>query len=124
MIYDPSLLLNPHIFLLGILCSRRAFHLDKINDNPYDLYKFDIYQGDNEVILHIKESYKHKYIFRSWKRTPMGYEMDDSKRISGTMMSNSFRRVGELAGFGHSTIAYSLRYMAGNKMDQSCMSTP
>lgn len=49
--------------------------------------------------------------------------MNNTKRISGTIMSNYFKQVGKLTGFRHSTITYSLYYIAGNKMDQSYIFT-
>lgn len=34
VIYDPSLFLSPHVFLLAILFRRRAFLNDRLKNNP------------------------------------------------------------------------------------------
>ncbi|KAI0448477.1 hypothetical protein F5B21DRAFT_510101 [Xylaria acuta] len=44
--------------------------------------------------------------------------MSKDQPITSNMMGAWVRKIGELSGFEHSTVCYSLRYMAGNTMDR------
>lgn len=50
IIYDPSLLLSLHVFLLGILFKHRAFRCRILNDNPATLSELDIRRPDENEI--------------------------------------------------------------------------
>lgn len=119
IIYDPSLLLSPHVFLLGILFKNRAFKPDALNDNPHDLAGLNIVEGENELLLPIRKELDDVPVFRRAVETPFGFKMSDTQPISQGMMTEWVKRIGELLGFEHSTISYSLRYMAGNSLDRS-----
>lgn len=118
IIYDPSLLLSPHVFLLGILFKHRAFLAEDLNDYPHALSDLDIHDGEYELPLPLKDELQDVYVFRQTTQTVSGYTMCE-KPITLGMMTAWVRRIGELLGFEHSTICYNLRYMAGNKMDRS-----
>lgn len=62
-----------------------------------------------------------RYVFRRAEKGIMGFYMDPemrSKPITRAMMGKWISAVGKLSGFEHNTIAYSLRYMAGNSLDR------
>ncbi|KAK9774936.1 putative C2H2 finger domain protein [Seiridium cardinale] len=103
IIYDPSLLLSPHVFLLGILFKN---HLNIIN-------------GENVLRLPLKDDLKDVLVFRRAEKDVYGFTTSRSVGISSAMMTTWLRRIGELAGFEHNTMSYSLRYNAGNNMDQN-----
>ena len=137
--FDPSLLLSPHVFFLAILFRHRAFLSERLNDNPHILSecapamldmpcgtlltssragKLLIHPSGNELPLSLKEEMRDQYIFRQTEKTPMGFVMSQN-RISQATMSGWVKRIGVLLGFERNTISYNLRYMAGNKMDQN-----
>lgn len=118
MIYDPSLLLNPHVFLLGILFRHRAFASEALNNNPTVLTCLDIHDGEFELPLPLKESMSDVLIFRRAEQSLTGYKLS-SRGITLGMMSQWVRTVGEILGFEYTTISYSLRYMAGNTLDRN-----
>lgn len=123
IIYDPSLLLSPHIFLLGILFKHRAFRSSALNNTPRALSELDIHPNENELPLHLKKSLDDTFLFRQTKKVLSGFAIS-KKPISQGMMTAWVRRVGELAGFEFSTKCYNLRYMAGNSMDRDGMAPP
>lgn len=42
IMFDPSLLLSPHVFFLAILFRHRAFLSETLNDNPHMLSEFSL----------------------------------------------------------------------------------
>ncbi|KAI1421246.1 C2H2 finger domain protein [Xylaria sp. FL1777] len=118
IIFDPSLFLSPHIFLLGILFRHRAFSADIFNDKPETLQKLNIFEGEHELPLPLKPEIRDKLVFRRADQNMNGYTLSDEPITRG-MMTKWVNRIGELLGFEHTTICYSLRYMAGNNMDRN-----
>ncbi|KAI0465727.1 hypothetical protein F4859DRAFT_507826 [Xylaria cf. heliscus] len=100
IIYDPSLLLSPHVFLLAILYRHRAFETENLNTSPAILNKLRIHPSRNEFPLHLRSNLNNIFIFRR-------------------AVKSITRRIGVLLGFEHNTISYNLRYMAGNNLDQN-----
>lgn len=109
---------SPHVFLLGILFRHRAFLAEPLNDNPGALAHLDIHEGEFELLLPLKKELENVPVFRRTEQTLTGCRMSQEP-ISLSMISGWVKRIGELLGFEYSTICYSLRYMAGNKMDRS-----
>lgn len=54
IIYDPMLVLSPHVFLLGMLFKGQAFKSPSI-DSPKRLYSLSILDGLNKQLLPLKE---------------------------------------------------------------------
>ena len=116
MLFEPSLLLNPHVFLLGILFGHRAFISDELNDRPAQLGYLDIQEGEFELPLGIRPELKDIFIFRKAKKLLTGYTLCNAP-ISGPTMSKWVTRIGEILGREENTICYNLRYFAGNSLD-------
>ncbi|KAK1974959.1 C2H2 finger domain-containing protein [Colletotrichum cereale] len=116
--FDPSLLLSPHVFLLGILFRHRAFRAPSLT-SPDQLKKLDICPGELELPLPLREDLNDTYIFRRAISTGTAYVLSPDEPISEAMMGAWFKRIGELLGLEYSTILYSLRYNAANGFDQS-----
>ena len=53
IIYDPTLVLSPHVFLLRILFKAQAFKSPSIN-SPERLYSLGVLDGLNEQLLPLK----------------------------------------------------------------------
>ncbi|KAJ4394460.1 hypothetical protein N0V93_003678 [Gnomoniopsis smithogilvyi] len=119
IIFDPTLLLSPHVMLLGILFRHNAFKAEGLNRHPEKLAEFDIAQGEYELPLPFHDDIKEKFVFRRPVQTARGWQMSANQPITKGMMLAWVRRIGELVGFEHSTITYSLRYMAGNNLDRN-----
>lgn len=82
------------------------------------LAELDIHPDDNELPLHIKDSLSAVPVFRRAEQKLPHYVLIDTP-ISSGMMNEWVKRIGELSGFEHATMSYSLRYMAGNNMDKN-----
>ncbi|KAJ5015542.1 hypothetical protein K4K57_012998 [Colletotrichum sp. SAR 10_99] len=117
-LYDPSLLLSPHVFLLGILFRHQAFRSPLLT-SPHQLDSLDIEPGELEMRLPLKKEMDDVYVFRRAIETVAGYEISPSERITYAMMAAWIKRIGQILGFEYSTIAYSLRYNAGNEFDEN-----
>lgn len=120
VIFDPDLLLSPHIFLLTILFQHRAFKSEILNDNPRLLYTSKIEAGENQIKVGLRPDIMDTHVFRRTEKTVTGLQMG-TRPIDRSMMSKLVGTVGRLAGFEGNTICYTLRYMAGNNLDQSGM---
>jgi hypothetical protein len=116
--FDPSLLLSPHAFLLGILFRHRAFRASHLT-SPRQLDGLDIHPGERELPLPLRSDLKEVGIFRCAVKTLTGYEMSARKTIINGMIASWIKRVGKIMGLQHETIPYSLRYNAANEFDQS-----
>lgn len=56
IMFDPSLLLSPHTFLLAILCRHRAFDPDYLNDQPHRIGELrPVQAGKNKQELPLKD---------------------------------------------------------------------
>ncbi|KAL2272538.1 hypothetical protein FJTKL_06333 [Diaporthe vaccinii] len=119
IIYDPSLLLSPHVFLLAILIHNRAFKTDRLNEEPHRISTLRIHPDANELRLVLRDDIKDMPLFRRSIKTITGYEMSSTAAITQAMTGKWIQSVGKLLGFEHNTIAYNLRYFAGNSLDQS-----
>jgi hypothetical protein len=115
---DPTLLLSPHTFLLGILFRHRAFRAsDLISASQLD--NLEIYPGERELRLPLREDLNEVPLFRRAVKTLTGFEMSITGRISYGMMAAWIKKIGEVLGRLYTTICYSLRYNAGNELDGS-----
>ena len=116
--YDLSLLLSPRVFLLAILFRHRAFESEGLNDNPDKLSALRISPKANQLRLGLKRKMEDLPLFRQCVLGIEGYEMS-SRPLTQNVMNKWIRSIGRLLGFEYSTIAYTLRYFAGNSIDQS-----
>ncbi|KAK1707756.1 C2H2 finger domain protein [Colletotrichum acutatum] len=116
--FDPSLLLSPHVFLLGVLFRHRAFNASSLT-SPHHLDNLDIHPGERELPLPLREDLNDTFIFRRVIETFTGYQISTNDRITSGMMAAWIQRIGEILGFEYPTIAYNLRYNAANAFDQS-----
>lgn len=64
------------------------------------------------------------YVFQQAIKTIVGYKISPSKHIIYTIIAAQIKRISQILRFEYSTIAYSLRYNAGNKFDENSLSHP
>jgi hypothetical protein len=62
IIFDPILVLSPHVFLLGMLFEARAF-LDPSIDSPDKLYSLNVLKGLGEQELPLREELDDEFVF-------------------------------------------------------------
>ncbi|KND85610.1 hypothetical protein TOPH_09291, partial [Tolypocladium ophioglossoides CBS 100239] len=117
-LFDPSLLLNPHVFLLGIIFRHRAFRAPSLT-SPEHLANLDIHPDERELPLPLRGDLKDTYIFRRAVKDLTGFKMSADKPITYQMIAQWIRRIGEILGLEFPTIPYNLRYNAANEFDRS-----
>ncbi|KAK8013600.1 hypothetical protein PG991_009193 [Apiospora marii] len=118
IIWEPTLLLSPHVFLMAVLMYRRAFLNEGLNNDPDNFAKLTLPKNENEMAIPLKKEVKDMYLFRKIKRDLAGDWQPINEHITKNQMSIWHSRIGMLAGFEHATINYSLRYAAGNSVDK------
>lgn len=118
---DPTLILSPHVFLLGVLFRHEAFGADFLTSASH-LQRLYIPPGERELPLPIRQDLDNVPLFRRAFKTPKGFEMSLTDSITYNMMSGWIKKVGQLLGRLYTTICYNLRYNAGNELDGSCKS--
>ncbi|KAH8654664.1 hypothetical protein BGZ61DRAFT_524198 [Ilyonectria robusta] len=116
--FDPTLLLSPHAFLLGILFRHRAFQASNLV-SAAQLDNLDIHPDERELRLPLRDDLDDVPLFRRAVKTATGFEMSLTEPITYGMMAAWIKRIGEILGRLYTTICYSLRYNAGNELDGS-----
>lgn len=119
IIHDPSLFLSPHIFLLAILFRIRAFDSESLNNNPHLLSTLNCHPGSNQLRLTLRDDIGEDFLFRQCVKGVLGYEMDSTRALTQSITGKWIKSIGRQLGFENNTIAYNLRYFAGNSLDQS-----
>ncbi|KAH7364031.1 hypothetical protein BKA65DRAFT_522596 [Rhexocercosporidium sp. MPI-PUGE-AT-0058] len=100
IIYDPTLVLSPHVFLLGMLFKARAFKSPSI-DCPERLYSLKVLKGLNEQPLPLRDEMNDGFIFCEAVREAQGV------------------RGGEITGFDQVLKPYNLRDGAAKGLNES-----
>ncbi|KAI0410839.1 C2H2 finger domain protein [Xylaria grammica] len=118
VMWDPSLLLSPHVFILGVLFANRAFAAPNLNC-PEILSRLAIHPDEQELPLPPKSGLDKMLVFRKAIKTLTGYVMSESEGLPYSTMAPWIRVIGELTGFKVTTIPYNLRYNAAYEFDQS-----
>jgi hypothetical protein len=121
--YDPSLVLSSHVFILAILFRHEAFLSPGLNKNPDLSGTFRIFPVEDKLRLPLRPEIQEMFLFRKAARKLSGWGMGkDRNPIS--VMSAWISSLEVLSGFEHNTITHSLRYIAGNGMDRNGISLP
>lgn len=116
--FDLTLLLSPHAFLLGVLFRHRAFRASNLV-SALQLDNLDIHPDERELRLPLRDDLDDVPLFRRAVKTATGFKMSLTEPITYGMMAPWIKRIGEILGRLYTTICYSLRYNAGNELDGS-----
>ncbi len=117
-LYDPSLFLSPHIFLLGLVFRHQAFAAPNLVD-PEALFRLRVPEGKHEMELPFRTDIKNVYVFRKAIYDGVVYVLSPTERLTYQTLRNWVVRIGLLMGLLFTVIMYSLRYNAANEWDQS-----
>lgn len=118
IIFDPSLILSPHVFLQGIIFADEAWAAPNLK-SAAQLSTLDIRPGLQQLELLFKPSMLDVYIFRMSVKTGYGYEISPDKRLTYATLLALMKTIGLILGFLQPTRPYCLRYNAGNEFNQS-----
>ncbi|CZR66010.1 uncharacterized protein PAC_15910 [Phialocephala subalpina] len=118
IIYDPTLVLSPHIFLLGILFKARAFKSPSI-DCPERLYSLKVLKGLNEQPLPLRDEMNNEFIFYQAVREAQGVRVARELQLSSGWVQYRMKVGGEIAGFGQVIRPYNLRDSSAKGLNES-----
>ncbi|KAF8855964.1 C2H2 finger domain protein [Acephala macrosclerotiorum] len=118
IIFDPSLILSPHVALLGLIFADNAFLAPSLT-SAERISELDIPSGYEQLPLRLKPKMADIPVFRKSIRTPYGWEISPDQPLPYTTLLKWMKRLGVLTGFPQITRPYCLRYGAGNAFNQS-----
>ncbi|CZS92472.1 uncharacterized protein RAG0_03051 [Rhynchosporium agropyri] len=108
IIYDPTLVLSPHVFLLGMLFKARAFKSPSI-DCPERLYSLKVLKGLNEQPLPLRDEMDDEFIFCEAVDEAQGIRIARDLQLSSGSLRYRMKVRGEITGFGQVLKPYNLR---------------
>ncbi|OJD28259.1 hypothetical protein ACJ73_00338 [Blastomyces percursus] len=118
IIYDPTLVLSPHIFLLGMLFHIRAFKSPGIR-RPEDLYSLGVLNGLNQQELPLRDDLADLFVFCSAVREGGGVRITHETWLTTASVRARMKKGGEITGFHQVTKPYVLRDAAANGFNES-----
>ncbi|KAJ5938275.1 hypothetical protein N7466_001409 [Penicillium verhagenii] len=122
IIFDPSLVLSPHVFLLGLLFADRAFDRvegEEILVSASQLPRLRIRDECNELRLQLDSAMDDVPVFRMSERTFHGIGISPNRPLPYSTLEPWVKKIGVITGIRQVTRPYSLRYGAGTALDNS-----
>ncbi|EDN05111.1 predicted protein [Histoplasma mississippiense (nom. inval.)] len=118
IIYDPTLVLSPHVFLLGMLFYIQAFKSPGIR-RPEDLYSLGVLNGLNQQQLPLRDDLADLFVFCSAVREGGGVRIAHEIRLTTASVRTRMKKGGEITGFQQVTKPYVLRDAAAKGFNES-----
>ncbi|OJD10026.1 hypothetical protein AJ78_08793 [Emergomyces pasteurianus Ep9510] len=122
IIFDPSLILSPHVILLGLLFADRAFAPlkdERVLTLARQLIDLKILEDIYQLKLHLDPALNDVLVFRKSERTLERVEISATEALTYGTIRPWIRRVREISAFRDIVRLYSLRYSAGKALDNS-----
>ncbi|OGE48455.1 hypothetical protein PENARI_c028G03021 [Penicillium arizonense] len=123
IIFDPTLVLSPHIFLLGLLFRIGAFKTlskdGRVMNCPENLYSLRVLNGLGQQELKLRPEILDQYVFCHALREPNGIRIALEQNLTGGWLRYRMKRGGEITGFEEVTKPYGLRYGAAKAFNDS-----
>ncbi|KAF2180940.1 C2H2 finger domain protein [Zopfia rhizophila CBS 207.26] len=110
ILYDPSLILSPHAFYLGLMFADKVFSIPELT--PENIYDLDIRPGCNSLPVPQNPEKADMYVFRRCVSTPTGYTVSNDLLPDYTVRSD-LKKAGEISGFKQVVMPYRTRYGSG-----------
>ena len=122
-IFDPTLVLSPHVCLLSMLFHIQGFKrfstTGPVLDCPEKLYSLGVLNGKGQQELKLKDEILDKFVFCQVEREATGYRIALEKRLTDSTIRSWMRRGGEITGFDQITRPYLLRYAGAKEFNSS-----
>jgi hypothetical protein len=123
IVFDPTLVLSPHVFLLGMLFRIKAFKNFSTDglvvDCPENLYKLDVLDGLGQQELKLKDEILDQFVFCQAVREADGIRIALEEQLTEGALRYRMKRGGEITGFEQVTKPYCLRYGAAKAFNDS-----
>ncbi|KAI9764096.1 MAG: hypothetical protein M1840_008901 [Geoglossum simile] len=118
IIYDPSLVLSPHIILLGLILADGAFAAPNLTCAE-QLSKLNIRPGCNQLPLLLLPEKADIPVFRKSIKTLYGWEISPDQPLPYSTLLPCIKKLGVLTRFPQIKRPYCLLYGTGNAFNQS-----
>ncbi|OJD22696.1 hypothetical protein ACJ73_05960 [Blastomyces percursus] len=123
IIYDPTLVLSPHVCLLSMFFFlggfKRISTTGPVLDSPEKLYGVRVPDGLGQQKLKLKDELLDKFVFCQVEREPTGYRIVLEKRLTAAMVGSRMRQCGEITGCEDPCHPYNLRYGGAKELNNS-----
>ncbi|ODH48530.1 hypothetical protein GX48_05401 [Paracoccidioides brasiliensis] len=123
IIFDPTLVLSPHICLLTMLFHIGGFKsistTGPVLDSAEKLYSVKVLDGKGQQPLLLKDELLDKFVFCQTELTSTGFKICLDKRMTPSMVSSRMRRAGEIMGFEEVAHLYNFRYAGAKAFNNS-----
>ncbi|EFW15377.1 conserved hypothetical protein [Coccidioides posadasii str. Silveira] len=123
IIFDLTLVLSPHVFLLGMLFRIQAFkNISKdglVLDCPKNLYNLGVLDGLGEQPLRLKDEILDHFVFCQGMRQSDGLRIALEERLMEGALQYQMKQGGEITGFEQVTKLYGLRYGTAKAFNDS-----
>ncbi|EDN07431.1 conserved hypothetical protein [Histoplasma mississippiense (nom. inval.)] len=123
IIFDPTLVLSPHICLLTLLFHIGGFKSISTSGPVLDcaekLYSAKVLDGKGQQPLLLKDELLDKFVFCQTEPTSTGFKICLDQRMTPSMVSSRMRRAGEITGFEEVAHPYNLRYAGAKAFNNS-----
>jgi hypothetical protein len=120
IIYDPTLVLSPHTFLLGMLFRVQAFKSPSIV-SPEKLYSLNVLDDMNEQQLPLKDELSDDFVFCRTVQTACGVALAQQSQLSSDSVRYRMKIGGQITGFAQVTKPYVLRDGNAKALNESRM---
>ncbi|KAF7122872.1 hypothetical protein CNMCM5793_000982 [Aspergillus hiratsukae] len=123
IVFDPTLVLSPHVFLLGMLFRIKAFKNFSTDglvvDCPENLYNLGVLDGLGQQELKLKDEILDQFVFCQAVREADGIRIALEEQLTEGALRYRMKRGGEITGFEQVTKPYCLRYGAAKAFNDS-----
>ncbi|KAL4950839.1 hypothetical protein BDW69DRAFT_186978 [Aspergillus filifer] len=123
IVFDPTLVLSPHVFLLGMLFRIQAFKNFSteglVVDCPENLYNLGVLEGLGQQELKLKDEILDHFVFCQAVRESDGIRIALDEQLTEGALRYRMKRGGEITGFEQVTKPYGLRYGAAKAFNDS-----
>jgi hypothetical protein len=120
IIFDPTLVLSPHTFLLGMLFKAKAF-LDPSIDSPEKLYSLNVLKGLGEQELPLRGELDDEFLFCQVVREANGIRIARNKQATADWFRYRMKKGGQIIGIKQVVKPYVLRDGCAKKLNESRM---
>lgn len=123
IIFDPTLVLSPHVCLLSMLFhiqgSKRISATGPVLNCPEKLYSLGVLNSKGQQELKLKGEILDKFVFCQVERLPTGYQINLEKGLTASTMRSRMRRGGEMTGSDQIARPYLLRYAGAKELNSN-----
>ena len=123
IIFDPTLVLSPHVCLLSMLFHIQGFKKSSttgpVLDCPAKLYSLKVLNGKGQQELKLKDEILDKFVFCQVERQATGYRIALERKLTASAVTSRMRRGDEITSFDQIARPYLLRYAGAKEFNNS-----